>query len=579
MERMDFSHYHKYQELTDILNSLAQRYPELATLHSIGKSPQGRDLWVMEITNKKTGAANDKPAYWIDGNTHGGEVTGREVALKTIWYLLTKYGIDAFVTGLLDTRCGYVMPAVNPDGAEIYLTTPYRGVAGGIPNPAFEDEFAEGLYEEDINNDGEIVMMRIIDPNGDWRVSEKDPRSMLKRKPDETGGAYYRLYTEGFIKNYDGKGVTKMAPARWTGGSNRNYPANWSPAQPGQAGKFPLWEKEPRAIADWFYEHKNIGVAMTYHTSGGILMRPYVYWSDEHFYSGGLEKDLALFNAIGAIGEELTKYPLVSPCEGMNRQRQSKRPYGQGVSLDWWYEHWGIGMIGFELWDIMGRAGLGNYRERGGERGSVGFSGDLTEEQGLKLLAWNDQELGGKGFVNWMSFNHPQLGSVEIGGWRTKFVNQNAPPHLLESEIDKTMTWILKAAALLPEVKITEVKKSIISEGLYKIEATVQNVGFMPTYITQQAIKITAAQPVKVRIDVGTDSEVVSGRERVLIGNLEGNSERLPGYPAYSVPGGKSEESKKTVEWILKAKKRPAKAKITCMSEKAGTDSREIVLV
>jgi hypothetical protein len=118
----------------------------------------------------------------------------------------------------------------------------------------------------------------------------------------------------------------------------------------------------------------------------------------------------------------------------------------------------------------------------------------------------------------------------------------------------------------------------IIGRDNVSYSVTVQNVGFMPTYITQQAIKITAVQPVKVRIDVGTDSEVVSGRERVLIGNLEGNSERLPGYPAYSVPGGKPEESKKTVEWILKAKKRPAKAKITCMSEKAGTDSREIVL-
>jgi len=578
MEKIDFSHYHRYQELTDILKSLAESYPNLATLHSIGKTPQGRDLWVMEITNKKTGASADKPAYWIDGNTHGGEVTGREVALKTIWHLLSNYSSDPFVTDLIDTRCGYIMPAVNPDGAEIYLTTPYLGVAGGVPNPAFEDEFAEGLYEEDVNKDNEITVMRIKDPNGDWRVSEKDPRLMVKRKPEEKGGEYYRLYREGLIKNYDRKEISKTAPGRWMSGSNRNWPSNWSPSQPGQAGKFPLWEKEARAIADFFYEHKNIGAAMTYHTSGGICMRPYVYWPDEHFHTSGLERDLALFNAIGAIGEELLKYPLTSPYEGMNRGKPARRPYGQGVSLDWWYEHWGIVMIGLELWDVMGRAGLGNYRERGGERASVGPGGDMTEEQGLALLAWNDKELGGAGFLRWTPFNHPQLGAVEIGGWKSKFVTSNPPPHLLESEIDKTMMWILKAAALTPLVKITSVKSISLGEGLYKVEATVENTGFMPTYITQQAIKITSAQPVKVKIDVGNDAEVVAGKERMIIGNLEGNSDRLPGYPAYSVPGGKPEESKKTVEWILRPKKTPAKVKILSMSEKGGKDLKEIEL-
>lgn len=577
MTETDFSHYHNYQEMTDFLKSLADHYPTIAKLHSIGTSSQGRDLWVMEITNKSK-PAEDKPAYWIDGNTHGPEVTGREVSLKTIWYLLSKYGTDPFVTELVDNKTGYIMPAVNPDGAEIYLTTPYSSVGGGVPNPAFNDEWAEGLYEEDVNRDGEITTMRIKDPNGDWRASEKDARLMLKRKPGETAGIYYRLYREGLIKNYDGKGITKTAPSRWTSGSNRNYPANWTPQQPGQAGKFPLWEKEPRAIADFFFEHPNIGTAMTYHTSGGILMRPFVYWPDEHFYSTGLERDLALFNAFGAIGEELTKYPLVSPWEGMNRGKPSKRPYGQGVSLDWWYEHWGIAMIGFELWDVMGRAGLGNYRERGGERGSVGLGGDLTEDQGLKLLSWNDKELNGKSFVNWTPYNHPQLGPVEIGGWKSKYFSTNPPPHLLESEIDNDMMWILKVAALLPQVKVSEIKTTPLGGAFYKVEATIQNTGFMPTHVTQQAIKMTAAQPVKAKIDPGNDAELVAGKERIILGNLEGNSERLPGYPAYSVAGGKPEESSRTIEWIVKAKKSPAKVKVVVVSEKGGKDIRETVI-
>ncbi len=38
-------------------------------------------------------------------------------------------------------------------------------------------------------------------------------------------------------------------------------------------------------------------------------------------------------------------------------------------------------------------------------------------EADLKLLAWNDAVLGGKGFVDWFAFDHPQLGPVELGGW------------------------------------------------------------------------------------------------------------------------------------------------------------------
>ncbi|MCK5607642.1 carboxypeptidase, partial [Candidatus Pacearchaeota archaeon] len=537
-----------------------------------GKTAKNRDMWVMELTNKKTGAAEDKPAMWIDGNLHAGEVTGREVALKTIIYLLTEYGKDHFITELLDTKCIFILPCVNPDGSEIWLTTPYHRTGAGIPNPAFEDEFAEGLYEEDINNDGFIVQMRVKDPNGDWKVSKKDPRLMIKRKPDEGGGLYYRIYGEGLIKNYDGKKV-KIAPPRWLGCTNRNNPAFWAQTQKGQAGLFQLWEKEEYAIAQFFYDHKNIGAGMNYHTYSGILMRPYVYYQDEHFFKAGLSKDFALYKAIGEIGEELTGYSFGSPGEHMNQRKPEKKPYARGNTHDWWYEHWGMVSLGLELWDILGRAGLGNFRERGY---LLAWTGDITEDHGLKLLAWNDKELEGKGFIKWTPFNHPQLGPVEIGGWKHKYTWQNPSPHLLESEIDNDMMWSLKVASLLPLVKITDVKVIPLGERLYRIEAIIENTGFMPTYITQQAINMTLAKPVKTKIELGEDVELVVGKERVIVGNLEGRTDRLAGYPTYGASRGKEEESKTTVEWTIRVKKTPAKVKIVSISEKGGKDTKEI---
>ena len=50
-------------------------------LYSIGTTLKGTQLMVLEITNHKTGAAEDKPAYYYDGNIHAGELTGAEVAL------------------------------------------------------------------------------------------------------------------------------------------------------------------------------------------------------------------------------------------------------------------------------------------------------------------------------------------------------------------------------------------------------------------------------------------------------------------------------------------------------------------
>ncbi|MBO0796457.1 MAG: carboxypeptidase, partial [Ktedonobacteraceae bacterium] len=94
----DVLSYYTYDVLTTLLHELVATYPELAEIESIGKSLEGRELWLVTLTNKKTGPALEKPAYWIDGNTHAGEVTGSTVVLYTIWSYLTNYGKDEMIT-------------------------------------------------------------------------------------------------------------------------------------------------------------------------------------------------------------------------------------------------------------------------------------------------------------------------------------------------------------------------------------------------------------------------------------------------------------------------------------------------
>ena len=146
--------------------------------------------------------------------------------------LRRKYGVDEKVTRMLDRAAIYVLPRLSVDGAERYLTTPYFLRSSTRVYP-FEEE-QDGLYEEDIDGNGLILEMRIQDPNGPWKRSEKDSRIMRRREIDDEGGVYYHVLTEGLIRNYDGYTIP-IAPRREGLDINRNYPFEWAPegSEPG----------------------------------------------------------------------------------------------------------------------------------------------------------------------------------------------------------------------------------------------------------------------------------------------------------------------------------------------------------
>src|SRR5215216_2958063 len=195
--KTNFDAYLRYGELTRALHALAEEHPTFCKVESIGKSYEGREIWLAELTNAETGPAETKPAFWVDGNTHAGEVTGSMAALYLIEHLLEMHGSEDLPTRLLDEQAFYVLPRLSPDGAERYLSTPYTLRASLRPWPEPEEE--PGLHPEDLDGDGHIVQMRVEDDNGEWRVSAEDGRLMILRAPDEaeTGGKYYRLYREG----------------------------------------------------------------------------------------------------------------------------------------------------------------------------------------------------------------------------------------------------------------------------------------------------------------------------------------------------------------------------------------------
>jgi murein tripeptide amidase MpaA len=569
---MTFDHYYLYNEITDLLKRLEKEHPKLAKLHSIGKTPQGRDIWLMELSNREKGNPDRKPGMYIDGNTHASEVTGSMVCLKTIWYLVSEYGRDPFATELLDGRVVYVNPRVDPDGAELFLTTPEARAGGGRLYPLTEEEWerAEGLVPDDVDGDGHITAMRVEDPNGDWKVSEKDPRLLVKRLPEDRGGRYYRRYTEGPIKNYRGQEI-KVAPSKHGLNLNRNFPGEFEP-HPKQtgAGPFPLSEPETRAVADFWQSHPNVGGVMTYHTNGGCLPRVFDAHPDDYFVDIECEQDLEIFKALGETATRMTGYEQVSSFDDFTRDKRKPR---HGCTDGYSYLHLGIMGFCMELWDMPSQASLPGWKERGG----MDFRWPhIKEEDALKLLEWNDDALKGEGFKPWTEFDHPQLGKVEIGGWRTKFTWRNPPPgKFLEEECERAFKFALVHASLLPLLKIVDAQAEKLGDGIYRVRVKAMNTGFQPTNLTQMAVKVGVAKPVIATIDPGEDAELLSPRPWVDLGHLEGRAERLPDLIRPPSPG---EGHAATAEWLVKARKVPCSVGVRVSSQKAGEAEETVEL-
>src|SRR5207253_551920 len=68
MPNVQFDRFYRYAELTELLKAFATELPQLVSVESIGRSHEGRDIWVATVTNTASGPASEKPAFWVDGN-------------------------------------------------------------------------------------------------------------------------------------------------------------------------------------------------------------------------------------------------------------------------------------------------------------------------------------------------------------------------------------------------------------------------------------------------------------------------------------------------------------------------------
>jgi murein tripeptide amidase MpaA len=183
VQDIQFDRYYRYEELTSLLKGFAAEYPELVKVQSIGTSYEGRDIWLVTVTNFASGTAEDKPALWVDGNIHASEVSPSTACLYLLNKLTGEYGTNADITRCLDTRVFYICPRINPDGAEWALADKPKIIRSSTRPYPYDEEPICGLIQEVVDGDGRMLLMRVVDPNGQWKTHSDEPRMMIRREP------------------------------------------------------------------------------------------------------------------------------------------------------------------------------------------------------------------------------------------------------------------------------------------------------------------------------------------------------------------------------------------------------------
>ncbi|MCS7085213.1 MAG: M14 family metallopeptidase, partial [Bacteroidia bacterium] len=283
---------------------------------------------------------DQKPAYYVDGNIHANEVQASEVALYIAWYLCEMREQNSFVRQLLKDKTFYIVPTINPDGREHFFKKPnntHSPRSGVMPRDDDRDGSDDEDGYDDLDGDGHITSMWRKSPTGRFRPDPSNP-GFMRPVPKGEFGTYEYLGSEGRDNDGDGA-VNEDGPGYYD--PNRDYPWNWQPqhTQYG-AGYMPLLQPENRAVHEFFLSHPNIAGAMSYHNTGGMLLRGPGSASDKDAYS---PQDLEPYDALGKLGELIIPgYRYITTFEDLYQT--------YGAETDWMHGARGVVAFTGELW-------------------------------------------------------------------------------------------------------------------------------------------------------------------------------------------------------------------------------------
>jgi len=651
----DFAKYHNYAEMTAMLQNLANANKNLAKLESIGKTLEKRDLWLLQIANPAGVPLAERPALLVAANFEADHLIGSELACFIADYLVKNYASNANVKQRLDNDVIYIMPRLNPDGAE-FMWAPVKWARRANTKP-YDDDNDGRLDEdgpEDLNKDGVITVMRVKDPNGVYVIDPEEPRLMKKADPKKGEKGEYALYWEG--RDHDGDGFIGEDPP---GGVNinRNFMHEYPYYKP-ESGRTMVSEVETRSVMEWMVAHRNVAAILTFGESDNLIVAPnssgrlntakqldlvefanagiagankvgmfaagtmrgfgrgggeFIIVTEEmirEFTGGGRGGQTTATQPTGARARMPARAPATTvntsdvdyfrtistkyiELTGIRQQPLVVKPEGAFFQVG--YFQFGVPSFSTPGWGLSeaqrgqgmpGRSEMSGGQppaaggqaqaaqmqsqfaalmgQRGGGGGRSAFTAGAVDSSGAEqaqaidrqLLQWLDREKI-DGFVAWAKFKHPDLGDVEIGGFKP-YVAIN-PLAAKIAELGKAHAeFAVYLSSLFPKIGIAKLDAVNHGGGIFRIKAEVENSGFLPTSLAH-ALTARAVKPSMVQIQVAPES--------ILSGNPKTNSiQTLAGS------GGRAK-----FEWLIKAKPGD-KIELKVVSQKAVTDRRSVTL-
>ncbi|XP_061777832.1 carboxypeptidase A6-like isoform X2 [Nerophis ophidion] len=109
----DYEVYHSLEEIQTWMFDMNTTYPDLLQMFSIGKSYEGRPLYVLQLGKR---SRPQKKAVWIDCGVHAREWIGPAFCQWFVKEAINSYRYDPNTRRLLNQLNFYIMPVFNVDG-------------------------------------------------------------------------------------------------------------------------------------------------------------------------------------------------------------------------------------------------------------------------------------------------------------------------------------------------------------------------------------------------------------------------------------------------------------------------------
>lgn len=543
------SKYHSFDEMTQAIKSLSSTYSEIVKTESLGKTLKGRDIWLITL---RKGDPDQPRALLVVGGVDAIQVAGSEMALRFAEHLAKSYGKVDSVTKLLQTTTVYIIPRVGPDAMEAYFQKPLREHA---TNYKATDDDHDGLVDEDdvedLNNDGVITMMRVKDPRGEWMVHPEEGRLLKKADPAKGERGGYLVYSEGIDNDKD---------EQWNedavGGVdfNHNFPFNYQYFSM-NAGVHQVSELETRAVAEFIFNHQNIGAVFSFSPNDNLTTpwkteprRPSAT-ADAAPSAGtptrggsggggggmpfGRTLDEAANTAVTSVLEDDQPY-----YEYMSKQFNDitklkdapETKKGIGAFSEWVYYHTGRWSFSVRPWwapvvvkrdSSAGMDAARRMRPPTGRTTTETPTDEYTEQ--LRALKWYDANGYKDVAVAWTKVKHPDFPDreVEIGGPKP-YVIYNPPADSLNTFSQPYTKFLTYLAGQLPSVSVGNIKVEKINDNVYRVTLDVVNKGYLPT---NSALGVRVRWPRNVYLTLGLakDQSLASGRAKQPLRAIKGN--------------------------------------------------------